>query len=61
MKEIIHYMISGKMTFRKLLLWLAVIPLVGVCWMVFGIAYKAFMMMTYVYDHLPSFLPLIFK
>lgn len=59
MELIIRYMLDRKMTLRKLLLWLGVIPLVAVCWVILAIAWKIFEIVSFSAYHLEVLLPLL--
>lgn len=61
MKIILLYMLRGKMTFRSFALWLGVgVPAVSVCWLVLGMVYKLFEIVSYFHENIASVLNLIF-
>jgi len=54
-------MLYGKMTFRKILLWLGVVPLILTSWLVCGCAWQLYKTLRYVFDNAPALLPLLLK
>lgn len=61
MKEIIQHTLGRKMTLRKFLLWLGVIPLVGVSWLILGIVWKAYEIAAYFAEHAECFIGIVVK
>lgn len=59
MRLIIRYMMSREMTLRKFLLWLGVLPLVGVCWLILLIVYRIFEIVTYLSENVELLVPMI--
>ena len=61
MEEIIQYMLGRKMTLRKYLLWLGVIPWVGISWLILGIVWKAYEIATCFAEHAECLIRIMVK